>query len=878
MRLKKANTEPASGNTPSNNSKPGGKLLLIIVYALIMAAVIVGINMIVSNIILSFGIENIQEIANHDSHSILTSIESKEDTLSGWALMVRSDKCESIGALMREISNGSDVLGAARLYLIDEDYTFYGSDSTITPKDGYIPYLENMASDSTIIRYDSFIDGITAESRKQNIAIIQKIREFTVDGHVFKYALAELDIKTFQDKLKIDSYNGQGYTNIVSEENGYYVVSISITDVDQRESIFDKMKNRNAKIEGFSSVDDFAAAFASIDNLTVSLTLDAYDEFPAGRYVLVVTDVENTNWKMTTLCPVSVFSSLSNRITFLFVFLAIILMLSVAIVVFLSYRIRVQHEKQITDERHHKELSEALVLAQQSNRSKTTFLNNMSHDIRTPMNAIIGFTALASTHLDNKDIVRDYLSKIEKSSEHLLSLINDVLDMSRIESGKVTINEKEENLAEIIHNLRDIIQADVNAKQLNFYTDTVDVKDEYVICDKLRLNQVLLNIVSNALKYTEPGGTIAFRLIQKGIDEDGRASYEFRVKDSGIGMSEEFAKTIFEPFTREQTSTVSGIQGTGLGMAITKNIVDMMGGTISVKTKLHEGSEFIVNLSFRLAGEKKSFEVIEKLEGLKSLVVDDDINACQSISDMLRAIGMRAEWCVSGKESIVRSEEAMRIGDGYSVYIIDWLMPDMNGIETTRRIRQVVGSDAPVIILTAYDWRDIEDEAINAGVTAFLNKPLFQSDLNRVLSKYCGDDGAEENEGDEKSDFSGKRILLVEDNELNREIAVGILGEAGFEIETAENGLIGSDKLMASEPGYFDLVLMDIQMPVMDGYEAARRIRSFDNPVLAEIPIIAMTANAFEEDKALSKAAGMNDHLTKPIEIPVLFETLKRIL
>jgi CheY-like chemotaxis protein/anti-sigma regulatory factor (Ser/Thr protein kinase) len=449
--------------------------------------------------------------------------------------------------------------------------------------------------------------------------------------------------------------------------------------------------------------------------------------------------------------------------------------------------------------------------------------------------------------------------------------------MSRIESGKVNINEKEESLCDIMHGLRDIVQADINSKHLDLFVDTVDLVDEDIYCDKLRLNQVLLNIISNAVKYTPSGGYISVRIAQIKTSNN-YGTYQFRIKDNGIGMSPEFLKTIFIPFTRENTSTVSGIQGTGLGMAITKNIVDMMGGTITCDSIENQGTEFIVTLDFRLQKEHKKLGKIDKLEDLRGLVVDDDMNACQSISQMLRQIGMRSEWCTFGKEAIVRTKEAIRIGDRFVVYIIDWQMPDINGIEVARQIRSEVGEDAPIIILTAYDWSDIEEEARKAGVTDFVSKPLFLSDLHAVLRKACEPEKeVVVKEAPKEIDLHGKRLLLVEDNEFNREIAVDIISETGMEIEEAEDGSVAVNKLLEKGEGYYNAVLMDIQMPIMDGYTAAHTIRSFENKKLANIPIIALSANAFEEDRQKSLDAGMNGHLSKPININELMETLSQI-
>ena len=525
-------------------------------------------------------------------------------------------------------------------------------------------------------------------------------------------------------------------------------------------------------------------------------------------------------------------------------------------------------------------LSEAVRAAETANRAKSTFLSNMSHDIRTPMNAIIGFTTLAVSNIDDKNKVRDYLGKILSSSNHLLSLINDILDMSRIESGKIHLEETEVSLSDVLHDLKTIISGQIHAKQLELYMDAMDVTNEDVYCDKTRLNQVLLNLLSNAIKFTPAGGTVSVRLKQYPGLQRGSELYEIRVKDNGIGMSQEFVQKIFSPFERERTSTVSRTQGTGLGMAITKNIVDMMGGTIEVQTEQGKGTEFIIRLPLRIQPENHRIEKIAELEGLKALVVDDDFNTCDSVTKMLVKVGMRSEWTLSGKEAVLRARQSMEMGDAFHAYIIDWRLPDMNGIEVTRQIRSL-GDDTPIIILTAYDWSDIEVEARAAGVTAFCAKPMFMSDIRETLMAAIGQKqaGAEDNilpAAD--SDFRGRQILLVEDNELNREIAVALLSEYGFQVDTAEDGAEAVEKVKNSRPGDYDLVLMDVQMPVMNGYEATEQIRSLDDPALAGITILAMTANAFDEDRKKALACGMDGFLSKPIVIEELISTLQNSL
>jgi len=513
-----------------------------------------------------------------------------------------------------------------------------------------------------------------------------------------------------------------------------------------------------------------------------------------------------------------------------------------------------------SDRKMNQALSEAVRAAQTANKAKSTFLSNMSHDIRTPMNAIIGFTTLAVSNIDDKKKVRDYLGKILSSSSHLLSLINDILDMSRIESGKLHLEETQVSLSEVLHDLKAIISGQIHAKQLELYMDAMDVTNENVYCDKTRLNQVLLNLLSNAVKFTPAGGNVSVRIRQCPGTQKGTELYEIRVKDNGIGMSQEFVQKIFSPFERERTSTVSRTQGTGLGMAITKNIVDMMGGTIEVSTEQGKGTEFIVRLPFRIQPEHQRIEKIAELEGLKALVVDDDFNTCDSVTKMLVRVGMRSEWTLSGKEAVLRARQSMELGDAFHAYIIDWRLPDMNGIEVIRQIRRL-GDDTPIIILTAYEWSDIEAEAKAAGVTAFCAKPLFMSDIRDTLMTAIGQKRGETEDTilpAAGSDFKGRCILLVEDNELNREITVEILNEYGLRVDTAVNGAEAVEKVKNAKPGNYDMVLMDVQMPVMNGYEATNKIRALEDPALAGITILAMTANAFDEDRKKALECGMD--------------------
>ncbi len=527
---------------------------------------------------------------------------------------------------------------------------------------------------------------------------------------------------------------------------------------------------------------------------------------------------------------------------------------------------------------HQRLLQEALGQAETANRAKTTFLNSMSHDIRTPMNAIVGFTALAQAHIDDTEKVEEYLAKISTSGTHLLSLINDILDMSRIESGSVKLEEKPVHIPDVLHDLRTMVLGLVGAKNQNLYIDTQDISHEDVITDKLRLNQILINIVGNAIKYTPAGGDIIIRLSEKPCQRTGYATYEFSIRDTGVGMSKKFVSHIFDTFSREYTSSANGIQGTGLGMSITRNIVDMMGGSIDVESEEGKGTTVTVVLSVRLSETHLQWEPIPDLLGAKALVIDDDVDTCRSVCKMLRRIEMRPDWTTSGKEAILRVQDAVEMQDGYSVYIVDYLMPDMNGIEAVRRIRKIVGDDIPIIVLTAYDWTELEQEAREAGVTAFVGKPLFMSELREVLTQPAGSASKPAPKPEPKKyDYRGKHVLLVEDNELNREIAMAILEETGMQIDCAGDGIEAVNIINEAPEDQYDLILMDIQMPRMDGYTATREIRTLSNNRKANIPIVAMTANAFDEDRKKAFETGMNGHIAKPIDIDMISKTLDEV-
>ncbi len=536
-------------------------------------------------------------------------------------------------------------------------------------------------------------------------------------------------------------------------------------------------------------------------------------------------------------------------------------------------------ESKQKEERDRNALKEACEAANHANAAKSEFLSRMSHDIRTPMNAIIGMTAIAGTHLDEREKVSDCLSKITVSSRHLLSLINEVLDMSKIESGKIDLAEEEFNLSDLLENMMTMIQPSVKAKEHQLEVRISKVEHENVIGDELRLQQVFMNIISNAIKYTPDGGKLEIGIAEKHSKIYGYGCYEFVFQDNGIGMSEEYQKTIFEPFTRAEDCRVSKIEGTGLGMTIAQNIVRMMNGDIRVESKENEGSRFTVTLFLKLQDNEKMD--VKELQQLHVLVADDDEGSCESACKILTDIGMCGEWVLSGEEAVRRTKAACEEGREFFAVILDWKMPGMDGVETAREIRKLLGEDVPIIILSAYDWSDIEDEARKAGVNGFISKPLFKSRLVYLFKQFIdssdNEEDVEENFG-KRQDYSKKRILLVEDNELNREIALEIIGETGASIESAANGQEAVQMYIDHEEHYYDLIFMDIQMPVMDGHTAARMIRQSNKGDASSIPIVAMSANAFMEDIMQSKRSGMNEHITKPLDIKELMRCMDKWL
>ena len=518
-------------------------------------------------------------------------------------------------------------------------------------------------------------------------------------------------------------------------------------------------------------------------------------------------------------------------------------------------------------------LSSSLEIAKNANAAKSNFLANMSHDIRTPMNAIVGYSTLLIKDADDKNKIIEIGKKITYSSQHLLSLINDVLDMSKIESGRTSLNSDKVDVSEVINNISEIVQVQTKSKKQSFEIKTKGNIPPYIYADKLRLTQILLNLLSNAVKYTEKNGTIS--LVVEGYGNNGQTCHlRFIVSDNGQGMSSEFVEKIFEPFSRETNSMTNKIQGTGLGMSITKSIIDLMGGTIDIQSELGKGSVFTVDLIFSVPLDENDDNFFADHEITRVLVGDDEIDVTENIQSILSDAGLECDAAIGGLESVDKATRAYEDNNSYDVIILDWKMPDMDGVECVRRIRKEIGKDVPIFVLSSYDVSEIEDEAKKAGVDLFLPKPFFLSNFQRVLDTYYQNKANTEEEGNNSDDFSGVKILVAEDNEINAEIITELLDSIGIKCVIAEDGLEALRVFTEESPDEFDMIFMDIQMPIMDGYESARRIRASNNTRAKSIPIIAMTANAFEDDVKASMASGMNAHISKPID----FERLKSII
>ena len=760
--------------------------------------------------------------------------------------------------MLDELALGASVRGFEYLGL----YTFDGECEDIYG--GPVSFYSEEEFQSTIEEEKKIISGYDAEGEKLLFLTIDA--EYPMKGGKDSDMLvAGLPMSQLEAALVLYEERSMVYTHIVRKDGGFVVRSGEAF----RDNYFDRLLETISS-ESEKSPEEY------IDEIQTAMEEN-------GEYsALVISDdthrhiycapLSNSDWYLVSVMPYGVLDDaimhLSDERQKKMLTAGAIILAALLLIFIFYYRMS---QQQLV------ELDKAEKAATSANKAKSEFLSNMSHDIRTPMNGIVGMTAIAIANIQDTARVQDCLKKISLSSRHLLGLINDVLDMSKIESGKLSLNIDILSLRDVMENIVNIIQPQIKERRQHFDIFIENIESEEVCCDGVRLNQVLVNLLSNAIKFTPEEGTINIYLYQEASPAgDSYVRCHFRVKDNGIGMSQEFQREIFETFSRED-SKVHKIEGTGLGMAITKFIVGMMGGTIEVESEQGKGSEFHVTIDLERATIQDADIV---LPPWRLLVVDNNEDLCRSAASVLKGIGVQAEWVLNGREALQKIEENHRKNADYEIILLDWKMPDMNGLETTRGIRKIVGDDLPILIISAYDWSDIEEEARAAGAQGFISKPLFKSNLYLGLSRYVEgmlEDDEQETNAEKELDFGGLRILLAEDNDLNWEIAEDILTDVGFEVEWAENGQICVDKFKQSELGYYDAVLMDIRMPVMNGYDAAKAIRALDRPD-ARLPIIAMTADAFSEDIQRCLECGMNEHVAKPIDIEKLMKLLKRYL
>ncbi len=781
-------------------------------------------------------------------------IELRLSQVEGIVERIPPSEAEYGEELKEELVQSAEIRGFSYLGF----YTAQGEFEVILGEEASL-VNESPFQESLIQEEEKAAEGVTSSG--EELLMLGVSAGYPMENGEKSMALvAGLPIEELNQSMALQNEGSLVYSHIIHKNGDYVLRNLE----DSFATYFDRMETFITE-GGANTVAELQTAME--DGEDYSRVVNVSGE----RRHLYCTPLEHSEWYLVTVMPYGlldqVVANLGDQRMYATLGCCALVLVNLLVIFILYFRMT---------QRQMKLLKNAQDEAERANRAKSEFLSNMSHDIRTPMNAIVGMTAIASANLDHPAQVRECLRKITLSSKHLLGLINDVLDMSKIESGKLTLNMDQLSLREIMDTIANIVQPQIRTKKQHFDIFIQDILAEDVYCDGIRLNQVLLNLLSNAMKFTPEGGKIQVYLYQRPSERgENYVQIHFRVKDNGIGMSPEFQKKLFESFAREDSARVQKIEGTGLGMAITKYIVDEMQGSVEVDSKPGEGTEFHVVLDLEKAQVQEEDMM---LPSWKALVVDNDEILCRSAVSCLKEIGVDGEWVLDGRQALEMVEKRHSQGRDYHVVLLDWKMPEMDGIETARRIRQKVGMDVPILLISAYEWAGIEEEATKAGVTGFISKPLFKSTLYYGLRRYA-DQTQEEKELPEqqKTDLTGVRILLAEDNDLNWEIADALLSDQGLIIERAENGKICVDMFEKSPEGFYKGVLMDLRMPVMTGYEAAQAIRSSGRKD-ADIPIIAMTADAFAEDIKKCMDCGMNAHVAKPVDVREVTRLLSRYI
>lgn len=722
---------------------------------------------------------------------------------------------------------------------------------------------------------DPFFDSLRQKKKKVAVGRDESGRQVILFGISADYPMkngkrcmamvAAVPIEYISDMLDTGADNGLMYSHIIRKDGSFITSGMSEEYPDYFSSLYMRYQDHDKK-----KIDQY------IQNLSAAMErgedYDAILNFSGGRQQVYCTSLPYSEWHLITILPFGPLNQtvegLNQNRTVATILIFAVILIVLLILFYLYFKMTCQ---QLRD------LEAAREKAMQATKAKSEFLSNMSHDIRTPMNAIVGMTSIATAHIDDKEQVQNCLKKISLSGKHLLGLINDVLDMSKIESGKMTLSMEHVSLQEVFDGIVSIVQTQIKAKGQNFNVHLSNIITEHVCCDGIRLNQILLNLLSNAVKYTQEGGTVQLMLYQENSPQpkgDAFVRTHIIVQDNGMGMDEEFLEHIFDSYSRADSKRVQKTEGAGLGMAITKYIVDAMGGTIAVKSKLQQGTEFHVVLDLEKVTDAEADMV---LPAGKMLVVNDDEVLCHTAVDVLKSLGLQADWALSGTQAVEMVKERKKMQDEYQIVLLDWKLPDMDGLLVARQMRKITDKDMPIILISAYDWSDFEAEAKKAGINGFIEKPLFKSTLYYGLKKYMCSVETQETVNQDLG-LSGHRVLVAEDNELNWEIIQALLSDIGIEVEWAENGQICIKKFQESERGYYDAILMDLRMPVMNGYEATEAIRAMDREDAQAMPIIAMTADAFAEDIQRCLDCGMNAHTSKPINFDEVAALLKKYI
>ena len=810
-----------------------------------------------SDTISRVGLTYMEGMSQQVSQHFATTMKLRLEQMEALVEMIPPDTAASMDSLREELSYNARIRGFVELAFYSQDGNFEMICGDGVKLADPPPFLQSMRNGEEKV-------AVGTDNEGNRILLLGVPSQYPMsDGEVCIALVAALPIDYIKDTLALET-NDLVNLHIIRQDGSMVIRGSDVF----RESYFDRIRAEFSTISG-------ADAEAYLSELQEAMSKnEIYSnvlEIGRDRSHVYCTSLPYSEWYLVMVMPYGQLSEMVTDLSSQWIWMvlgACGLILAALMLLFWKY-FRLMHQQMVA-------LEEARESAEHANKAKSEFLSNMSHDIRTPMNAIVGMTAIATANIDNPQQLQNCLKKIALSSKHLLGLINDVLDMSKIESGKMTLNMDQVSLREVMDSIVGIIQPQVKAKKQHFDVFIHDISTENVYCDSVRLNQVLLNFLSNAVKFTPEDGSIQVALYEEESPKgDKYVRIHLQVKDSGIGMSEEFQKKVFESFVREDNTRVHKTEGTGLGMAITKYIVDAMGGTIAVNSAPGKGTEFHVTLDMEKA-ELQEMDMV--LPNWNMLVVDDDKQLCESTVASLESIGVNAEWALDGESAVEMVKKRHCQHDDYQIILLDWKLPGIDGIETARRIRKHTGDDVPLLLISAYDWSEIEENARGAGISGFISKPLFKSTLFYGLKKFVDPLWqAQEDTLESSEHFSGRHILLAEDNDLNWEIAEELLSDLGLELQRAENGQECVELFQKSPLGFYDAILMDIRMPVMTGYQASEAIRALERSD-SDLPIIAMTADAFSEDIKKCLDSGMNAHVAKPIDVDEVAHLLKKYM